>query len=378
MTAVAQFTAVMAEQHEARIKRDRWGRYMIPHPETGEEQAWTRATTVAETQENRYGLELWDQRNVVLGMGRRPDLVLLAKSCTDDDKDQLNKVVTEAKQAAHQSSKANMGTAIHRFTERVDAGERDVDMGGVADEVAAYTRGLQTHGIDIIPAWTERILLVPDLMIAGTCDRLCNTMDWPLPRIGDLKTGKDVLQYGMGKIAQQLAIYANATHWWQPGMELPAPIDIQVDRERAVVFHVPAGRASDTKFYEVDIAVGWEAVQRSMAVRAFRDRKDLAQQMIPTAAVEEPAGQPIDPDALTWLHKRVEAIKAAGHRASLAAEWSRHPEIPTFPKGGPRTLHEFNLVDDMCDRVEAAHGMDFGPSNPTQPTATKATITKRD
>src|SRR5690606_2671448 len=43
-------------------KRDRYGRYLIPDPATGKERAWMRATTLADTLDDRYNLELWKLR----------------------------------------------------------------------------------------------------------------------------------------------------------------------------------------------------------------------------------------------------------------------------------------------------------------------------
>jgi hypothetical protein len=371
MTAVAQFTAVMAEQRpSAQIKRDQWGRYRIPHPDTGKETSWTRATTLANTLADRFGLEQWSKRNVVLGLGARHDLYAQAASCKPDDKDALNRIVKDAEEAAKSSAGANLGTALHRFTERIDAGEDLAAPPPWDADVNAYKQAMDSHSVGVFPDWIEHVLLVPELQVAGTCDRLCTSPLWALPRIGDLKTGKDVLQYGMTEIALQLSIYAHATHWFDPATGTVHKVTEVIDLDKAIVMHLPVGKATCT-LYEVDIAAGWDAVQLAVQVRNWRKRKNLADQMIPTPDT------PIHPDALTWLHQRVEAIKAAGHAAALATEWSKHPDIPTFPRGGPRTTTEFDIVDGMCDQVEAATGMDFGPTNPTQPIATKAT-TKRD
>src|SRR5574338_583746 len=56
-------------------KRDRYGRYLIPHPDTGKETAWTRATTFAKTVSDTFGLTKWELRMVSLGLAKRPDLL---------------------------------------------------------------------------------------------------------------------------------------------------------------------------------------------------------------------------------------------------------------------------------------------------------------
>jgi hypothetical protein len=74
--------------------------------------AWTRVTTVAGTLADRYGLEKWGNRNVVLGIAAREDLYAQAASCTPDDKDTLNQIVDQAQEAAKAKSGANLGTAL--------------------------------------------------------------------------------------------------------------------------------------------------------------------------------------------------------------------------------------------------------------------------
>jgi hypothetical protein len=369
------------------VKRDRWGRYLLPHPDTGKEQTWTRATTIANTLADRYGLEQWAKRNVALGIGARRDLYAQAAAAKPDDKATLTRIVEQAEEAAASKAGANLGSALHRFTERIDAGEEFDAPPPWDGDIAAYQQAMQANGITVAPGWIERILLVPEIETAGTCDRLCNGIWLPFPyesypRIGDLKTGSDVVRYGMTEIALQEAIYAHATHWYDPitGELHDMP---QVDQDLALVMHLPVGRATCT-IYEVDIAAGWEAVQLALDVRRWRQRKDLAQIInVPAAPTDEQAYLDLldrtesarDPvlDRIEWVRYRVEAIKATGidARTALAILWSTHPDIPTFPKGGPTTNQQVTVIAEMCDRVEAEYDIPFGPADPTIPKQTK-------
>jgi len=58
--------------------RDHYGRYLLPDPATGEERAWTRATTWARTLSDMTGLHKWECRMVARGITLRPDLYALA------------------------------------------------------------------------------------------------------------------------------------------------------------------------------------------------------------------------------------------------------------------------------------------------------------
>lgn len=350
---------------ETHIKRDHWQRYLIPDPDTGKERAWTRATTIANTLADRFGLEKWSKRNVALGLAARSDLYARVASCKATDTKALDALVSDAEEAAAASSGANLGTALHRFTERLDAGEDIVVPPPWDRDVEAYRATMQAHGITVEPRWIERVLVIPELGAAGMCDRLLTHQAWDFDRIGDLKTGKDVLRYGMTEIAIQLSIYAQATHWFDPKTEAVYDITDRIDQEHALVMHLPVGQATCT-LYDVNIEAGWDAVQLAMDVRKWRRRHDLAEVLMPPLFAPEPIG-----DQIEWVRDRVQTIKDAGHGADLAAEWSQHPDVPTFPKGGPTTVEHVDQIAMMCDRVEAAHAMPFGPTNPAAPPATK-------
>jgi hypothetical protein len=381
---VPDYTDVNPQRADQRINRDRWGRPLLPDPETGEERAWTRVTTVAGNLKDRYGLEDWGKEGVAFGIGHRPDLYLLAAACRREDKDTLGEIVEQAEATAAQASAANVGSAIHQFTERIDRGEEIHIPPPFDHDVAAYYKALELAGITVAVGWIERLVCIPgpgfgDVAgMAGTPDRIYNSM-WPLPRIGDLKTASDgrrkdgtlynkILEYGMVDIPLQLAIYSHATHWWDGTQWVAMP---KVDQQTAVVAHIPAGQG-ECRLYEIDIAAGWEAVQLALDVDAWHRRKDLAT-IIPlfesgpvgagagsgNGAVESEGDPPLPPTPaagepwdLSELRSRVEAIKAHSDQAKqwLAARWP--VAVPTFPKGGPRDEAEITRVTEAIAKTE--------------------------
>ena len=266
------------------VKRDSYGRYLLPHPDTGVEQSWTRATTIASTLSDRWALEAWAQRNTVRGIGLRPDLYALASSSTADDKDQLNKIVKQAQEAAASSSSANLGTALHQLTERIDRGEiLDVPDTWKPD-IDAYLKVLADNQVKVDSI--ECVVVNPALTVAGTFDRIVN-INGAL-YVADLKTGANVITYGMSEVAIQLALYAGASHVWQEdGSNSQMQVDgwsyepmPNVSQSAGLVIHLPVGTGSCTLHW-VDLEAGREGIELAMRVRDWRARSTFTVQ-IPT------------------------------------------------------------------------------------------------
>ena len=249
--------------------RDRYGRYLLPDPDSGEVRAWTRATTWAKTLSDTTGLHKWECRMVAKGITLRPDLYALAAAAPADDVTALDTLTEAAREAAAASASANLGTALHRFTERHDRGELVAPPEPWAADLAAYTATLRAEGITIDPAHIERITPVPGLGAAGTLDRIAKVPGHGLV-IADVKTGQD-LRWSWGEIAVQLAIYAHGAGLWTGRGYDPMP---EVSQERALVIHLPAGQAR-CELHWLDIAAGWDAARLATAVRAWRARRDL-------------------------------------------------------------------------------------------------------
>lgn len=259
-------------------KRDRYGRYLLPDPETGKDRAWTRATTLSSAIADTYGLTRWQMRMVAKGLGMRTDLLALAAAAHVDDKQTLDRVAEDAKEAAGSSAGANAGTALHSFTEAADRGEDPQVPPPWDADVAAYRQALDEHGVKTHPEWVERITICPQYNVAGTLDRIVTLPDgrWV---IGDVKTGKD-LSYSWPEIAIQLALYANATHVWNGDGWDKMPV---LDPSEAVVMWLPVGKAR-CELFTVDTVAGWEMAEIAFRVRQWRTRKDLARQWPATPA----------------------------------------------------------------------------------------------
>lgn len=256
-------------------KRDHYGRYKLPHPDTGDEVVWTRATTFADTLEDSYSLTQWKMRATAKGISQRPDLVTLAQSLDmDEDKKQFDDLTKSALTVAQADKRSNLGTALHKMTEYVDRGKPfRIPDAHVAD-IDAYRRLKGENDIQTNPSFVERITVLPDWKVAGTFDRIIRRGGKFY--IADLKTG-DNLYHSWKKIAIQLALYAHGEGLWNAGTAVYEVLP-PVDQEKGFVIHLPAGKGEAT-LWEVNIAEGWEAAQLCAHVRDWRRRKDLAQQV---------------------------------------------------------------------------------------------------
>lgn len=351
--------------------RDRYGRYLLPQP-TGKDKGYTRATTVAKTLSDTYGLTRWQVRMTAQGLTQRPDLFARVASAAGDAKS-LDQICELAKEAAAASSGANIGTALHAFTEAVDAG-RPVTIPAPWDaDVAAYTAALQAAEVAVDPAYIETVLALHSLEVAGTMDRLV-TMPDGRSLIADLKTGKD-LSYGWGEIAIQLALYAHAdeVYDYATGQYEPMP---EVDRSEALVMHLPAGQAR-CDLYLVDIAAGWEAVEIAMRVRSWRKRRDLASLLpaTPIAAtaaevVDEPADVSTALDEATddlrqrrreWLQGRIDAMPVDAKRC-LARNWPA--DVPTLKAADTHGDDQLAAIATLLSTVEREFELAFPEPEP--------------
>lgn len=305
---------------DGELPKDQWGRYKLPHPETGKVAGHTRVTTFAKSIADTYALSMWQQRMAIKGLTIRRDLYARVAATPIEDRDALNSLAEDAKEAASARAAANLGTAMHAFAEHADkTGEMPAEIpGDLRPILAARQAALAQHRIQLVPHMIERTVFVPRFGIVGTFDRWGFVgLDQPYPanasahqltgidgEILDDKTGRD-LTYGWNEIAIQLAAYANASHvlnkeiFWEDWNRLTAGLRAgaapktmptrcwepmpPTRLDRAVVIHMPVAQAVDNPtappvvtVYQVDIATGWEAAQLCHDVREWRKRKGLA------------------------------------------------------------------------------------------------------
>lgn len=236
------------------------------------ETLYTRCTSYVGALEDRANLEAWQKRIVLLGL-KASELLRDRLGVLDiDDREGLDSLAEEAYEAGDGYRAAQKGTDLHGLTENVDRGEplpADVTLADRAD-MAAWCRLLSEYAVAILGI--EKFVVIDRLKIGGTYDRTVDSDDPRLacpvdcgkPRVLDLKTGR--IDYGGGKMAQQLAVYANGRAYDPKSGKRSVH---RVCRHVAFVVHLPQGTGV-ASMHRVDIVEGWKAVRLSKAVREHR------------------------------------------------------------------------------------------------------------
>lgn len=327
--------------------RDRWGRYKLKDPVTGDAVIGTRATTFAGVLQERTTLERWSERMTVIGMGRRPDLFALAHGKdVKRDRNELDKLVAQAKEAAGSSERANTGTAVHGYCEKIDGGEwalEDVPPDYRAD-AAAYSAELKKHGLGTHPHLIERITYVREFEVGGKFDRIYELPDGSYV-IGDLKTGSSV-KYAWGEIKIQLALYAHGVNTSGIWSKIRKGWDqtTKVREDIAIVAHLPAGEGR-CSLYTVDIADGWRDAHTCHAVRQHRKRNkpNMKDDLVSgikdfDSSTPEPATSWTERFAGATSRQELSGLYRDAQRLGLPAE-----DLETFKEVGLETIRRRGL-----------------------------------
>jgi hypothetical protein len=355
----------------------------------------TGVTSVASYPEDKHLINKWTVRMALTGGAQKPGLMERVAAHIDD-RSKLNDLGEEAIEYAKANEARERGIAIHRLAERIDLGEQIVDTPLARAVQDTWKAALDDASLTVDTGYVERIVVYPDLYIAGTFDRIVACWEDGQLYIADIKTGPNAVNYPH-PTAIQLAIYANApllagpipkgggtTTQFEP---MPA-----VNKDIGFIIHMPEERRAEV--VPIDIAAGWQAFNEiCIPIQKWRRRKDLIQHRIsaatwnphPRLVTEDGTVEPTLPAAkapvpsttistarLHWIQARCRKIVDDGHGPTLMSYWPAG--VPIFRDGGPRNDTEILQIAAACDETEAIHRTPFGDPDPDLPTPTKASI----
>ncbi|WP_269939055.1 hypothetical protein [Arthrobacter sp. HY1533] len=346
MTDIKQFfTGAAADL----IPRDRWGRPQIKQPD-GKLKAYQRVTTFVGPLEDTSNLTKWKMRMALKGVMSRPSLQMEVASSLDDDR-KLNAIAEKCLDAAGSSDKADLGSALHKFTENHDNG---LDISAMPDafkpDLAAYVQATSIFEMAAI----EQFVVIDELAVAGTMDRIVKYNGRYY--IADVKTGS--IEYGMGKICMQLAAYAHGKGYdADTGQRIDLP---PVSQTAGIIIHLPAGTGTCELIW-CDLTAGWYAcTQLAVGVQAWRKRKDLFKPFYAPAevpgqtAMELPTAAPQAAPQAPQQANPLQQVIAQTHEAAAAASAAvaARPVAESLP---PRNMPGSQAgFDNLAGEVSAA------------------------
>lgn len=328
-------------------------------------------TTVAKIPDDMFLIEQADARKIALGMALKPELIERA-AAHYDDRNKLQVIAREAKDAAKAFTAMHAGTAAHAIVEKAELGKPVISTEWSDAIVKSWGKAMTDYGLEPVVGMTERIVVYPDHLICGRFDCIRRRRrDGRLVTV-DLKTGEKADRYPHSH-SIQLGVYANAPlmagplsdgiEGWTEDFE-PLPEDL--DREVGYVVHMP--KPGKAEVLPINIAAGYAMFRdHVLPIYDWRKREDLVlPKEIPDQELEVLLLRSLP--RFKWARDRRAWIIEHGFRAELAAAWGTYcPEIPTFPNGGPRTAEELSSVIAALDLVETGCEVPFGPPDPDPP-----------
>jgi hypothetical protein len=300
---------------KAHTHRDRYGKPII---QTGEMRAdgkprsttcttcdkpipglpYRRVTTYIDVLYDKFMLTRWKMRQVARGMAARDAFVVAVAAAGGDDR-AVDRIVSDALDAAGSSDAATLGTALHKLAEEIDEGRVPLVPPSARRDLDAYVEATR----DVLKVECETFVVDDARAVAGTFDRLVEVDGQRY--IADIKTGS--IEYELGKIAMQLAMYAGGKRY---DIETGERSPLDVSQDYGLVIHLPAGEAR-CEFVWLDLALARKGLELVSGVWAWRET--------PGSAFAVPA------PGLALL----ELIGIAGDRAAIEGLWEAHQHLWT-------------------------------------------------
>jgi hypothetical protein len=272
---------------------------MLYPPEGGARTAYTRVSTAAKWTDDKGGLINWTASQAMIGLIKSRPLQarvssLIARTEKDtyrEHKGQLKELVENATQIAQASGRADLGTAVHEFTELIDAGKLDWSYvpEALKGPLEAYQEAMQ--GVTVLDS---EVFVTVDTDVDGKAIRIAGSMDRVLhhpmfgPIVADVKTGADEPKYPLG-VTTQVAIYARGLRYRDEvftgtpaftdgeanygGTAWRKPLWPDLNKSVGLMIHCPLepvkGKYVCT-MYPLDLDKGWDTLKLGVRIQDVR------------------------------------------------------------------------------------------------------------
>lgn len=258
---------------------------MLYPPEGGAKVSYTRPSTMKSWLDDKGGLIDWTAVMAMIGVVKSKPLQarVAALAARSDDpynesKGALKEILHTATSIAQAQGRADLGTAVHEFTELLDGGMLDWSYvpEALKGPLEAYKEA--TSSLSVVD--TEVFVVIDDehngatIRGAGSLDRLYLHPDLGVV-VADLKTGAKEPSYPVG-VVTQVAIYSRGNRYrdadfpgspefldGQPNLDETAwrkPLHPHLNKSTGLMIHCPLEKVKGKyicNLYALDLEQGW-------------------------------------------------------------------------------------------------------------------------
>lgn len=257
--------------------------------------AYTRPSTMAKWLDSQAGLINWKASMAMLGMARSKPIqariaAIVARTENDayrENKTALKDLVENATQIAQAQGRADLGTAVHEFTELMDSGS--LDWGYVPEALKRPLSAYQDKMSHYPTVDTEVFVAIDEqfdgkaIRGAGSLDRLIRHPDFGVC-VADIKTGTDEPKYPLGATTQ-VAIYSRGQRYRDArfggspafddgdpnpdGTAWRKPLHPDLNPDVGILIHLPLDKG-ECSLYALDLKLGWNSLLLGHRVQEAR------------------------------------------------------------------------------------------------------------
>lgn len=299
-----------------------WGWYKLPDPDTGKPATFPRATTIAETLDDTYGLNKWKRRETakrVFQLATMDPATVLHSSWPDITAavalEQIATAIAAPKVTVLDDTletiddlmgaaeARELGTCVHAWLEALDMGIvllKDVPE-VVRPHVVNARRVIAHRGLVMLPEYVERTVLndrVEGDPVAGKLDRIAKIVATGDLVVLDVKTSK-VDSFGYGWLTNGVQV-GGVYSWADKILSLDGrswePMPTLRD-DFAILLHVPSDQPSKAAAITINMWWGGEVFAESLSAR---QRRKEAKVQVPKHALPAPT-----PAAIRYAEARL-------------------------------------------------------------------------
>lgn len=352
----------------------------------GKNQRFSRPSNWGKDLDDENALVNWKINRAIEGVAKDKALQARAVSLDPDaDRSEWGDLREAAINAGRGSQSADIGTALHKMTERWEQDDKYDPGPPYTAHLEAYTAEMKRLGL--ISQMYEFKTVNEEYRAAGTADRLWElSWDLVLPNgdtlpagtlvIGDLKTGKS-LDLSAPAYSVQMAIYAQGELYdVADDRFLPTPV---INQEWGIIAWLPSKGEIVCEFRWVDLTAGNYGAWLTHEVRDWRKKWGNGTYACPR--IGEPAvADPVEVaeaalveafDAVPEVDALIEygrtRLKAVGEhpeaRKKCQLFWPDDVPPPTSITSVPEAM----AMNAFLDKIEAEFGLTFVGGDPRTP-----------